>query len=238
MNALLLLSCLMWAPVWAQVEPPNPHDDAAAAAEALVERIQENLGRIDETLFSTLDADDPGGVLEQVRQAHMDVIRDLEELINQAKYQPSGSGGGGGGSSSDSPQGEQSGEDSAPRDSDGSNSPQGGEGEEEAPQPPGSEEEQKNQGGEEPMGGGAEGDDAADQLDDSAPARNEEGGPPPPEERDDPVREDTDARWGLLPPKLQERLMNLHVDDVPGRYRDWLAAYIRAMQRLEEGDGR
>jgi len=236
MSALVLLSCLLWPPVLAQVEPPSHEDDGAAAIEALVERIQENLGRIDETLFSTLDADDPTSTLETVRQTHMTVIRDLEELINQTKYQPGGGGGGGGGSSSDSPTGEQSGEESAPRESDGSNSPEPGEGE--TPQPPGGEEEGEGEGGQEPMGADGEGQDPADQLDDSAPARNEEGGPPPPEARDDPVRESTDARWGLLPPKLQERLMNLHVDDVPARYRDWLSAYIRAMQRLEETDGR
>lgn len=227
MNALILISCL----VLAQIEPPAPQDDDADVANALVERIQENLLRIDETLFSTIDAEDPAGALESVRQTHMEVIRDLEELIKQAKYQPSGSGGSGGGDSSESPPEQQSGENSDPRESDGAGSPEPGD--EEAPAPPGSREE----GGQQP-GADSEGQDPGDQLDDSEPARNREGGPPPEEERDDPIREDSDARWGLLPPKLQERLMNLHVDDVPARYRDWLAAYIRAMQRLEEKDGR
>ena len=43
----------------------------------------------------------------------------------------------------------------------------------------------------------------------------------------------TDGRWGVLPPKLQERLMNLHVDDIPDRYRLWLEAYVHELQRLD-----
>ncbi|MFT7462762.1 MAG: hypothetical protein ACI9EF_001104 [Pseudohongiellaceae bacterium] len=236
MNPLILLCCL----VFAQVEQPAAaHDEGADASEALVARIQENLGLIDETLFSTLDAQDPGSVLESVRQTHMDVIRDLEELINQAKYQSSGKGGGGGGSPSDPPpQSQESGEGDTPRESDGDQAPESGEGE--APQPPSGKEGEQEGGQDEPQPQGENGDgkDPGDQLDDSDPASNRMGGPPPEEERDNPVRENTDARWGLLPPKLQERLMNLHVDDVPSRYRDWLSAYIRAMQRLEEADGR
>ncbi|HEX5010956.1 MAG TPA: hypothetical protein VFY71_11195 [Planctomycetota bacterium] len=38
----------------------------------------------------------------------------------------------------------------------------------------------------------------------------------------------------MLPPKLQERLMNLHLQAIPERYRDWLAAYVRQMNRLDE----
>jgi hypothetical protein len=223
MNALILVGALVLAQVQ---QPPSEADEA----NALVQRIQENLAKIDETLLSTFDTDDPAGTIEAVRQTHMDVIRDLEELIKQAKYQPSSSGGGGGGSESQPPPQQQPESESEPRESDGSSAPEPGEQDAtETPQGHEGEQEQQQQQseGEEPRG---------DQLDDSDPARNNMGGPPPEEELSDPIREDTDARWGLLPPKLQERLMNLHVDDVPARYHDWLSAYIRAMQRLEEAE--
>ena len=57
---------------------------------------------------------------------------------------------------------------------------------------------------------------------------------PPPSATTDFLRRDTDARWGVLPPKLQERLMNLHVDAIPDKYRDWLSAYVRELNRLDE----
>jgi hypothetical protein len=41
----------------------------------------------------------------------------------------------------------------------------------------------------------------------------------------------------VLPPKLQERLMNLHVDDVPERYRTWLEAYVRELNRRDTATG-
>jgi hypothetical protein len=56
---------------------------------------------------------------------------------------------------------------------------------------------------------------------------------PPPAATGDFLRRDTDARWGVLPPKLQERLLNLHVDAIPERYRTWLAAYVRELQRRD-----
>lgn len=56
---------------------------------------------------------------------------------------------------------------------------------------------------------------------------------PPPAATGDYLRRDTDARWGVLPPKLQERLLNLHVDAIPERYRTWLAAYVRELQRRD-----
>ena len=39
---------------------------------------------------------------------------------------------------------------------------------------------------------------------------------------------------GLYVFEVQEQLNNMHVDDVPDRYRTWLDAYIKAMRRLEE----
>jgi hypothetical protein len=60
---------------------------------------------------------------------------------------------------------------------------------------------------------------------------------PPPEALADFLQADTDGRWGVLPPKMQERLMNLHLDGVPERYRAWLDAYVRELRLRETGAG-
>lgn len=204
--------------------------------EALVERIRENLTRVDDMLLQSAEADDVATGIGQVVDTHVQVIRDLEELIKQMKYTPSSSSSSS--SSGESPESPSS--QPPPRENDGSQSPQDGEGQQ--PQSPQEQENQEqqdgSQGGEEqqeqqesqsePQGGMA---------DNSAP-RSEEGGPPPPDTIGDFTREHSDQRWGLLPPKLQERLLNLHVDDVPEQYRVWLEAYIRRMHTLESGSGR
>ena len=214
MNPAILLCGLLLGQV---AEPPED-----PATEALVERIRENLLAIDDLLFETADASDPAAGLRATRETHMNVIRDLEELIQQAKYRRSQ--GGGGGSESPPPQGEPP----PARPSDGSQSPE---------QQGGSQPQSPQEGGAEGAQGtqGEQGEQPADAEPSGGLGRNEFADqPPPPDELGDFTREDADGRWGLLPPKLQERLVNLHVDDVPERYRRWLEAYIRSMNRLEQ----
>ncbi|MHC5212039.1 MAG: hypothetical protein ACYTG2_15075 [Planctomycetota bacterium] len=201
-------------------------------AEALVERIKEQLGEVDRALQEAADAEAVAGELEDARAAHLAVIRDIESLIKEIKYQRSQQGGGGGGPSQPRPQGGEpppSGQ-PPPRESDQSGAPEPQQGD---PQSGGDEEaeqegSEEQTGGEEPKGGGP----------DQQMPRQEDGSDPPPPESVRYTREDTDARWGLLPPKMQERLMNLHVDDVPERYRAWMDAYIRELNRLEQGGRR
>jgi hypothetical protein len=204
-----------------------PGGDARAEAQALVERIKETLGQIDDALFEVPDADDIGRALDEVAAAHEQAVRDLEELIKQAKYrqgQPnsSGGGGGGGGGSDSPPQGNP-----PPRPSDGS---QNQDQQQDGGGSPEEQEQSENQqgDGEEPTDGLPQGSD---------PGMDRAGGDPPPDPLSDPTRSDTDGRWGLLPPKVQERLMNLHIDDVPARYRDWLGAYVRALSAVEQEEG-
>ena len=205
------------------VAPPNPQED-------LIARIRETLQKIDDALLDTADRD--AGVadaLGDLRSKHEQVIRDLEELIESARYSNSQQGGGGGSSQNQPPSDGQQGQQDQPqpRESDGQNSPEEGQ-EQGAPQPQdsgeGQQEDQQQQGET-----GAEDKPAPD----TQPASNNQAGDVPPDPIAPITREDTDGRWGLLPPKLQERLMNLHVDDVPERYRRWLEAYIKAMHRLE-----
>lgn len=204
--------------------PPNPQEE-------LIARIRETLQKIDDALLDTADRDEGvADALGDLRSKHEQVIRDLEELIESARYQPSQQGGGGGSSQNQPPSDGQQGQQDQPppRESDGQNSPQAGD-EQGAPQPQDAGADDQQQQQDQQQGQGAE-DNAAP---DTQPAGNNQAGDVPPDPIAPITREDTDGRWGLLPPKLQERLMNLHVDDVPERYRRWLEAYIKAMHRLE-----
>ena len=228
MNSLVILLALVLGQDAGQenggsLPTMNPEQ---AAQEALVQRIKQNLALIDQLLLDTSDADDVRDGLDDVRSTQVEVVRDLEELIKQMKYsQSQQSSSGGGGESQDQPQGQP-----PPRESDGGQS-QDQDQQQSGDQPKSPQEQQaEQQGQDQPQD--------QDGSQDSASAHNQPGGPPPPDPLGDFTREDTDDRWGLLPPKLQERLLNLHVDDIPERYRLWLEAYIRSMHRLESGDAR
>lgn len=221
----LLMTALLCAPLQLAED--------GEGAEAIVQRIRETQRLIDDTLIEAADADRGGfaALLAEVRLRHIDVIRDLEELIKQAKYSQSPQSNSGGGESDSESQGSPSPDasESSSRESDGSSAPEPSEQGAEAPEPGGTEgQEQPAGGAEQPAGG---------EPDDGAGSNEQAGGPPPPDPTKPVTRQDTDDRWGLLPPKLQERLMNLHVDDVPERYRSWLEAYVRSMHALEQRDG-
>ncbi|MDG2148358.1 MAG: hypothetical protein P8N09_02425 [Planctomycetota bacterium] len=205
-------------------------DSGQAEMEALVERIRENLVRVDELLLESADADDVASGIDGVVDSHIQVIRDLESLIKQMKYTPSSS-------RSSSSSGDESSQESSsqppPRENDGSQKQPDGEEQPKSPQEQSASEsaqEQENEQGAQPK--------PQDGADEGEVPRSEQGGPPPPDPIGNFTREDSDQRWGLLPPKLQERLLNLHVDDLPEQYRIWLEAYIRRMHSLESSDVR
>ncbi|MCB9899505.1 MAG: hypothetical protein H6825_15980 [Planctomycetes bacterium] len=209
----------------AQPQGDNPQRE-------LVERIRKTLKRIDEELLDTADAEDEDVAvsLADLRDKHEQVIRDLEELIKQAKYRQSNQSSSSGSSSDHSQGSSQNQQQPKPRENDGSRAPD--QGEKDAPQPEqpqGGSEEQKqreqSQADKQPQD-----QDAADRESGS----NKDNTSIPPDPIEPVTRQDVDGRWGLLPPKLQERLTNLHVDDVPERYRTWLEAYIKALHELEQ----
>jgi len=218
MNTLIVLMLMLPAQV-----------DGAAAGESpveeLVARITREMDAVNEALRSAADADAVSDELDAARNSHLTVIRDIEELIRQVKYQrnpnPQGQGG--------QPQPDQKGgggeQQPEPRESDGSSAP------EPEQQQPGDRPEQQ---------ASSESDVQDDRQEEGSRGEQEDANrPPKPDETEPFTAQDTDARWGLLPPKMQERLLNLQVDDVPERYRTWLEAYIRALNRREqEGGGR
>ena len=213
-----LLAVLFAAPL--QEQPAGVGDDVAVK---LVQRIQQDLAEVDRLLEQASDVSELSGELSAARGAHVRTIADLEDLIRQIKYRrsgkpdPSGGGGAGGGRNQPSPREAdgrgQVGSAPAPQDQAGSKPEQGKDGE--------------DKGGRKPQGSPQAADGSGEQRDATAA--------PPPDALDDFLRRDTDARWGVLPPKMQERLMNLHVDDVPERYRAWLEAYVRELNRRDTG---
>ncbi|MHC4845417.1 MAG: hypothetical protein ACYTCU_04555 [Planctomycetota bacterium] len=217
MNALIALLLMLPAQVGGGEAEESPVDQ-------LVQRIMREMDAVNEALRNAADADAVKDELDAARNSHLKVIRDIEELIQQVKYQRNNNPQSGGGEPQPQPQGggEQQPE---PRESDGANAPEPQE------QQPGDKQEQQ---------AGSESDVQEDMREESSRGQQEEANTPPrPDETEPFTAKDTDARWGLLPPKMQERLLNLQVDDVPERYRTWLEAYIRALNRREqEGGGR
>lgn len=211
----LLLALVLAVPL--QEAPPPAAGDGDAAAK-LVERIQQDLAEVDKQLEQAADQEDPAAQIKAARDAHVRAISDLEELIKQVKYRKGGGGGGGGGQGQSS-DGQSKGK-PQPRSSDSRQQA------EQAAAP------QEGQGQPRPAGAKPTDGRATDST--QAPV---EGQQPPPQPVGDYLRQDTDARWGVLPPKLQERLMNLHVDDVPERYRAWLEAYVRELNRRDTATG-
>lgn len=204
---------------------------AQSDIEQLAQRIRQTLEEVDGALLDAAEADAITDEVARARRLHLDAIRDIEKLIEQLEYQfsnpPPNSSGGGGGQSSQQPQQQPS----RPQQSDGSRS-RGEQTPDQQPHQQGEGDPQDEQQGEQQSEGEQPTD--GDPRGASPDNRQQEGGPPPPDEVLPYTRDDTDGRWGLLPPKVQEQLNNLHVDDVPDRYRGWLDAYIKAMRKLEQ----
>jgi len=212
----MLIAAALAAPL--QVHKPlgaKPEEGGDMAAK-LVERIQQDLSEVDKQLEQAAGEDQLGNQLSEARQAHVRAIAGLEDLIKQIKYRrsknPSSGGGGGGGSSSQS----------QPRGADDRSEAESAQ----APQP---KPQGKPEEGQQPGGGKK----PQDGSPDASQGTQRDGQQPPPDAVRDFLRSNTDARWGVLPPKMQERLMNLHVDDIPERYRTWLEAYVRELNRRD-----
>jgi hypothetical protein len=218
---VILLATLLCAALAAslQVHPPVPVPGAGAGddlAAKLVARIQQDLGEVDKQLEQAADQSDPAAQVKAARDAHVRAIADLEELIKQVKYRRGGGGGGGGGGSSSS-----DGKSSKPQQQKADDRSQA----DKAASP-----QEQQQPGAQPKGQTKPQDGKPDASKGQA---RDAATPPPADPTGNYLRQDTDARWGVLPPKMQERLMNLHVDDVPERYRTWLEAYVRELNRRD-----
>lgn len=237
-SLITTLALLLGAGATAQDVPPDeapqPRPSVAEGsdvAKQLVERIRKSLEEVNEALLDAADTDEIADEFDRALVNHRKAIRDIEELIDQIKYQQSSSGSGGGGDNQQqqmtSPQSGGARESDGQNAPDPSSAPEGGRQDEAS----GQQDQPQDQQGQQPRDGQTPADGMSD-----ADGRQMDADSPPPEDPTAPFsRTDTDGRWGLLPPKLQERLMNLHVDDVPSRYRLHLDAYIRALNAQDDG---
>jgi hypothetical protein len=203
---------------------PNAIDAASAQKEAasLVQRIQEGMKRIDENLMRA-GAEGAAGarvdlkenirnlekLLDETKSQSNQVIQDLDALIRSIKYRKSQS------SSSQGqppppPEGEEQ-EEQKPRVEDQNKDLQ---------QNPQSQD-KENQGKDEPESARPE--EGRGQQD-----RSHLPPSPPPEKTEHP---DVTGRWGVLPPKLQNEILNFNVDTLPEKYRKWLEEYYKRVNR-------
>ncbi|MEW6742559.1 MAG: hypothetical protein AB1486_07355 [Planctomycetota bacterium] len=201
----ICLTLIIVSPVVAQMDPE------ALQMQRLIVKIQKQMRAIDGGLQAGRDPQAASKVLEQnikdiddllraLEGMQSQVINDLDELVKKAKYCQGRSQQS---SSSDSQQ-QQSGE-QARREK--SSDPQ-----ELQRQESPAESREKPQDGRE---------------DSQPPQREETTDLPPSAEKGVFERADVSERWGILPPKEKEDLINADVSKLPERYRRWLDAYYR-----------
>jgi hypothetical protein len=177
----------------------------------LINRIKEGMKAIDANLLKAGTPEDAKGadrtvesILNETRRKHRQVIKDIDELIRSVKYSQSSS-------SSQSNQQQQPKPQQKPQ-----------------PRQENPSDEDLKQNPQQPENG--------QRPEDDRPANN-----PPQQEnsagsRKDPDPEnvnhtDASGRWGLLPPKVQEDILNSNVEDLPQKYRKWLEEYYRRVSK-------
>jgi hypothetical protein len=201
-----------------QGTPMGPDNEAAK----LVERIQESMKKIDENL---MDASASGvkenleenirnieKLLNETQNMSSSVIQDLDQLIKSIKYKKCGSGSG---QPPPKPQGSQQ-QDNKPREEQQDDSLKQNQ------QP-----ENQNRDGQEqdrPEDGRPQDDRGNQQAKDD----------PPPTDPERAGHADVSGRWGVLPPKIQNDILNFNIEEFPQKYRKWLEEYYKRVNRQQD----
>lgn len=187
----------------------------AVDPQELVKRIQEGMREIDQNLADASAA----GVREKMNQniRYMEellkdtqnrsrfVISALDELIKSIKYRKCGSGGG---NQMQPPPDSSNKEEQKPRSEQG-------------------DQELK----ENPTNQEKEGKPEDARPEEAKGEKNRADNPPPkkpPEEVDHP---DVSDRWGVLPPKIQNDILNFNIENFPEKYRKWLEEYYKRINQ-------
>ncbi len=186
--------------------------DRAAKVEEIINRIKETMKKVDESLFTAGSSrtgrgeegkDEVKKILEKTRQDHRQIIRDIDELIRNVEYQMSQSS-----SSPDrrknKPKEQQKPREENPQDSDLKKNPS-------------AKEQEKTPKDGKPNADKPKQEDAQNRRPEQDPERVD--------------HRDTSGRWGLLPPKVQEEILNSNVEDFPQKYRKWLEEYYRTVNK-------
>lgn len=210
-----IATALLLAPlVLSNAALPQEEADAIDPQE-LVKRIQEGMHEIDQNLADASAA----GVREKMSQnvRYMEellkdtqnqsrfVISALDELIKSIKYRKCGSGGG---NQMQPPPDSSNKEEQKPRSE---------QGDQELKENPSNQEEEGKPEDARPKEAQGE--------------KNRAKNPPPqkpPEEVDHP---DVSERWGVLPPKIQNDILNFNIESFPEKYRKWLEEYYKRINQ-------
>lgn len=202
------------------VVPMQQHTEA----EELVQRIHEGMKKVDENL---MDAKARGvsetieenirnieKLLEDTRKQSDQVISDLDELIKSIKYQQCNSGGSG-----------------SPPPPDLSNSEKQPEN-----QPRSEQEDQGLQKHDTPQDKDSEKDEKPGEArpEDSPGAKNQGKTPPSGKDSEKADHVDVSGRWGVLPPKIQNDILNFNIESFPEKYRKWLEEYYKRINRQKK----
>lgn len=188
-------------------------------AKELQERIKKEMAEIDELLLKA-DKSSPADakakiesvkktideLLKDVQGKQSSVCQNIDELVKLARYKKNGKGGQGGDAEGDGqggqPQNQQRDKDRDPKEL----QKQG--------QKP-----EDQQGGREPKD---------KKPDDRDPGKQTDPGQlPPPQEKEKHERTDVSGRWGLLPGKVAEDMMQLSPDQLPEKYFRLIEQYYR-----------
>jgi len=197
-----------------------------SGAEELVQRIQDSMQKIDDNLMNA-QAEGVGNSLEEnirnieklldeTRQQSGQVIQDLEDLIQSVKYQQCSSGG-----SSDSPP-----------------PPDPNKSEQKPENQPRSEQEeqglQKHDDASKSNDPKEDGKPENGKPDDSPGSKTQSKTPPTPGDSEKTDHPDVSGRWGVLPPKIQNDILNFNIESFPQKYRKWLEEYYKRINRQKK----
>ncbi|MBU0754055.1 MAG: hypothetical protein KJ645_02880 [Planctomycetes bacterium] len=145
-------------------------------------------------------------LLEETQNRSSRVIQDLDELIKSVKYMQCSSGGGGSPppDSKDSQQ-----QENKPRQEEQDQGLKENPSQEQADRNPRPEETRPEEG----------------------PGRQENGEKPPSPPTEQVEHADLSGRWGVLPPKIQQDILNFNIEEFPEKYRKWLEDYYKRVNQ-------
>lgn len=223
LSLLCFLFALMTGPLMAQQGMvPN---EQSGGAEELVRQIKEGMQKIDDNLLNA-QTEGVGESLEEnirniekllndTRQQSNQVIQNLDELIKSIKYQQCGSGGG-----SDQPP-----------------PPQQQNNEKQDNKPRSEQEDQELQKHNDDSKSNEPQDDGKPEdgnPDDAPGSKSKSDTPPPDSGSENADLPDVSGRWGVLPPKLQNDILNFNIESFPEKYRKWLEEYYKRINRQKK----
>lgn len=70
---------------------------------------------------------------------------------------------------------------------------------------------------------------------DQSPGKQDRNSLPPPKDPENPNHPDVSGRWGVLPPKIQDDILNFNIENFPQKYRKWLEEYYKRINRQKDG---